>query len=403
MTKKAKTKKNKPVFWIHGNLRQCRQTWEGIVNHVEVQSGKKPNIQVMFGGINPINATPAQRWTTADDVIFLLQNRSFFDDRPRIFKLCGLPESYTELADFFHLVNGSNILVIQSPFGYVKPGSKQWVTAKTSKFFKKVKAEGFLIEHPIEVKTENEAVTWIASLIGETKKEMKRAVAKEIVAKEGKNLDTLTNVVEKLCVYQKSKEITVEDVHACCSSGFQPETVWQFLEDLDYRRDRRALAYLQAFYAEGKGEVGESFYGRISKLFGALLQHFQFMMFAKDICGNRDLNAQLIEETLKDFRKTTPTKIRELQRKEITYDELESRFTKQYIGFNVRKDSVRFAFRKKKSEIYRAMEALHDCTFMCRKYSGYAACLRLFLDTFALVACGKLTTRQANQIHGTMI
>lgn len=394
-----KTKKNKPVFWVHGNLRQCRQTWDGIVKHVETQAGKKPDIQLMFGGINPVAAPPTQRWTTADDVIFLLQNRSFFDDRPRILKVCGLPESYTELADFFHLVNGSNVLVIQSPFGYIKPGSKQWVTAKTSKFFKKVKAEGFLIEHPVEVKTENEAVAWIMSVIGETKKEIKRAVAEEIVAKEGKNLDTLTNVVEKLCVYQRGKEIIVEDVHACCTGGFQPETVWQFLEDLDYRRDERALAYLQAFYAEGKGDVGESFYGRISKLFGAIIQHFQFLMFAKDVCGNRDLNVQLMEESLKNFKKTTPTKIRELQLKKITYDELEPRFTSQYVGYNARKDSVRFAFCKKKSEIYYIMDALHDCMFLCRKHSSNPACLRLFLDVFALVACGKLTPQQAGQIY----
>lgn len=396
----AKAKKRKPIFWVHGNLRQCHQTWDDIVRHVETQSGQKPDIQIMFGGINPTNATPAQRWSTADDVIFALQNRNFFDDRPRILKICGLPESYTDLADFFHLVNGSNVVVILSAFGYIKPGSKQWITAKTSRLFKKVKAEGFLTEHPIEVKTENEAVTWILSLIGETKKEMKRAVAKEIVAKEGKNLDTLTNVVEKLCVYQKGKEITVENVHACCSSGFQPETVWQFLEDLDYRREERALAYLQAFYAEGDGDVGESFYGRVSKLFGALVQHFQFLMAIKDICGNRDLTAQLVEEGLKNFKKTTPTKICELQRKEITYDELEPRFTRQYIGFNVRKDSVRSAFRKKKSEIYRVVDALHDCIFMCRKYSGVNACLRLFLDAFVLVACGKLTPQQASQIHG---
>ncbi len=398
----AKTKKSKgtPIFWVHGNLRQCQQTWDGIVHHVEAQSGQKPNIHLMFGGINPASATPSQRWSTADDVISTLQNRNLFDERPRIIKICGLPESYTDLADFFHLINGSNVVVIRSAFGYIKPGSKKWVTAKTSKFFKKVKAEGFLIEHPIEVKSENEAVTWIMSLIGETKKEMKRPVAREIVAKEGKNLDTLTNVVEKLCVYQKRKEITVEDVHACCTGGFQPETVWQFIEDLDYRREERTLAYLQAFYAEGDGDVGESFYGRVSKLFGALVQHFQFLMAVKDICGNRDLSAQLVEEALKNFKKTTPTKIRELQQKEITYDELEPRFTRQYIGFNVRKDSVRFAFRKKKSEIYLIMDALHDCQFICRKYSGEDSFIRLCLDAFALVACGKLTPWQARQIHG---
>ena len=380
-------------------MRQCRQTWNGIVEHVKKQGNKQPDIQVMFGGMNPVNATPAQRWSTADDVVFALRNRSFCDG-PRIVKVCGLPESYTELADWFHIVNGSNVLVIQSPFGYIKPGSKRWVTAKTSKFFKKVKAEGFLVEHPIEVKNENDAIDWIISLVSEAKKEIKRAAAREIVAKEGKNLDILTNAVGKLCVYQKKQEITIEDVHKCCTTGFQPETVWQFIEDLDYRRAEKALEYLQAFYAEGSGAVGESFYGRISKLFGALFQHFQFLLVSKDICGNRDLDAQLLEDDLKDFRKTTPTKIIALQKKEIIYEELEPRFSRQYINNNVKKDSFRRAIQNKKSEIYRINTALYDCMFLCRKYSGQAHCLRLFLDVFVLVVCNRLTYQEASQIHG---
>lgn len=394
-------KKNKPVFWVFGNLRQCHQTWTEIVRRVETQSKKKPDIQIMFGGINPVNATPDRRWSTADDVVFALRNHSFCDDNPRIIKVCGLPESYTDLANWFHVVNGSNVLVIQSPFGYIKPGSKQWITAKTSKFFKKVKTEGFLIEHLVEAKSENDAIAWVVSVVNEAKKEIKRAVAREVVAKEGKNLDKLMNTVGKLCTYQKGKEIVVEDVHACCSGGFLSETVWQFLEDLDYRRNERALGYLQAFYAEGDGDVGESFYGRISRLFGALLQHFQFLLVLKDSCGNgRELNAQLVENTLENFKKTTPTKILALQRKEISYEDLEPRFSKQYIGNKIKQDNIRFAFRKKKSEIYRVLAALHDCIFLCRRDSSHDHCLRLYLDVFALVACGKLTYQQANQIHG---
>ena len=383
-------------------MRQCRQTWDGIVDHVSKQCNKKPEIEIMFGGINPINATPAQRWNTADDVIFTLRNKNICSDAPRIIKVCGLPESYTELADWFHVINGSNVLVIQSAFGYTKPGSKQWVTAKTSKFFKKVKAEGFLIEHPIDAKNQNDAVDWVVSLAGEAKREIKKAVAREIVAKEGKNLDILENVVKKLCSYQKRKEITIEDVHKCCITGFQPETVWQFLEDLDNKNDERALAYLQSFYAEGDGAAGESFYGRISKLFGALSQHFQFLLHIKDICGQRELNAQLVEDVLKDFKKTTPTKILELQRKKITFEELEPKFSQQYIGYNIKKDGVRRASQKRKSEIYNTNLALNDCTFLCRKYSSKSNLhyLRLCLDTFVLVACGKLTCQEMNQIHG---
>lgn len=393
------TKNKCSIFWIHGNMRQCRQTWDGIVEHVTKQSGEKPDIKIMFGGINPVNATPVQRWSTADDVIFMLRNRSFCEG-PCITKVCGLPEFYTELADWFHIINGSNVLVIQSAFGYIKPGSKRWVTAKTSKLFKKVKAEGFLIEHLTEAKTENDAIDWIVSLTDEAKKKIKRVVAREIIAKEGKDLDVLTNVVEKLCVYQKSKEITIEDVHNCCASGFLPETVWQFLEDLDYARYEKALAYLQTFYAEGDGAVGEYFYGRVSKLFGALLQHFQFLLHVKDICGDRDLNAQSVEGVLKDFKKTTPTKIQELQQKKITYEELERRFSTQYINHNIRKDSIRYASRKRKSEIYGINLALYESMFLCRKNSGKDDYLRLCLDVFALMVCGRVNYQEASQILG---
>lgn len=401
MAKKSKP----PIFWIHGNLRQCRRTWNEIVEHVSKQSGQKPDIQVMFGGINPINAPASQRWSTADDVVFALRNNSF-GDGPRIIKICGLPESYTELADWFHILNGSNVLVIQSAFGYIKPGpSKRWITAKNSKFYKKVKAEGFLIEHPIEAKSDNDATDWVVDVAKEFKKEIKRLVAREVVAKEGKNLDALENAVIKLCSYQKGKEITVESVYECCSGGFRSEDVWQFIEDLDFRRDERALVYLQGFYAEGDGAVGESFAGRVGQMFGALKQHFQFLMVLNDRCSGRDLSADILEGVLSNFKKMTPTKILELQKGEITYEDFEPRFSKSYINFNIRKDSVRFAFRKKKSEIYRNLAMLYDCMYLCRKErknSGDDYRLRLYLDTFALAACGRLSSQQVNQIYGIM-
>jgi hypothetical protein len=257
-----------------------------------------------------------------------------------------------------------------------------------------------MIEHSTEAKNENDAIDWITNIAREHKKEIKRPVAREIIAKEGKCLDTLDNVIGKLRSYQKGKEIGIEDVHACCSSGFLPETVWQFIEDLDFRRDEQALTYLQAFYAEGDGAVGETFYGRINKLFGALVQHFQFLLVVKDTCDNRDLNAQTIEKVLVNFKKTTPSKIKALQRDEISYEDLEPRFSKYYVNNNIKKDSVRFAFRKKKSEIYRIMACLYDCIYFCRKHSGKDYFLRLCLDTFALMACGRLNYQQASQIYG---
>lgn len=393
-----KTKKtNKPVFWISGNQHQVSKSWNNILSHVEEKSGEKPLVELMFAGFNPAAATREQCWATVDDIIGVLRCPDVFDSRPRIVKVCGLPENFSELVDWFSVINGRNILVIRSPFGYVKPGSKKWITAKTSKLYKKIKSGGFLIEHPLEASYESDAIAWVIERTNDFGKEISKEAAKEAVRRIGKNLDALSGAVQKLAVYQKKKEIGESDVKACCMQVFCEERVWKFIQDLDFEREDDALAFLQDFYAEGDGAAGESFYGRVQRLFGALLQHFQFLMAIKDACP-KHLNAPDVERSLSQFKKITPTKVKELREGLISYEELEPRFSKYFLGNQIRQENITFAFRKRKSTLYRNLADLHTCILICRLHSNDDYFIRLCLDTFVLVVCEKLTIAQAGII-----
>ena len=391
---------SKPLFWISGNLRQSRKTWDTIVAHIKSKTGEDVKVETLFCGPNPKNKPPSSpRWATAGDVIQLLRSQNLFDSRPRIIKVCGLPEDYKDITDWLDYVKGTDILIFWGPFGFRKLGSKRWVSGKLSTLFKKIKSEGKVFEHPLEAKTESDAVSWIKAIFTELGKKIEGVSARRMVQLQGQNLDLLENSVLKISVYQKGKVVSTEDVEACCYSDYKDDQVWTFLENLDYQKSDAALAYLATFYAEGKGSIGEQFYGRIMRLFGALLQHYQFLMMLKDVCG-KSIDPQVARKALATFKKTTPTKLEELREGKITIDDLESRFSPQYVESNVRSQSVQAAFRRRKGEIYTIVSNLYNCMYWARRYSGNVAMLRICLDTFVLQCCGKITFDEAKQIRG---
>ncbi|MHA2279497.1 MAG: DNA polymerase III subunit delta [Promethearchaeota archaeon] len=389
---------NKPVFWICGNRFQCDETWKQVIAQIRKKSGETPNIESLYCGTNTTSMPLTQCWATATDIIQALRNKDLFDTRPRVIKVIGLPEDYTGIVDWLRLVNGRNVLVFWGPFGYIKSGSTRWVSAKTSKLYKTIKSDGKIVEHPLKAASHADAVYWIKQRGADWSKEFNSDAARRMVELQGKDLDVLTNSIEKLSVYQKGKTITTEDVEACCFSDYSDE-VWSFLDDLDRQNLQGALAYLQRFYEEGDGSRGESFYGRVSRLFGALIQHFQFLLLLKDVCG-KTLNASVAYKELSTFKKMTPTKIQELCEGKITFDELESRFTKWYVDKQVRSTAIQAAFLRRKSEIYRIVSDLYDCMYWSRRYSGEPTMVRLCLDTFVLLVCGKLSSNQVAQIRG---
>jgi len=388
----------KPVFWIYGNQRQCRQSWDQIIDHVTQKSGETPNIDTLFCGINSDSASPAQRWANATDLIGLMRNRDLFDDRPRIIKVVGLPEAYTSILDWFNVINGRNILVFWGPFAYLKPGTKKWISIKTTKLYKTIKKEGQIFEHPLEARTESDSVHFIKEVATELNKDLDSVAARRLVKIQGRNLDLLENSVRKLSIYQTGRKITVDDVDACCFNDYS-DAIWNFIDYLDTQESESALNYLQDFYEEGKGAIGENFYGRISRFFGALLQHYQFLLMLKDVCG-RSLNVTVAQQELTTFKKMNPTKIKELVSGKITLNDLECRFSSAYVDRNISNSALQKAFARRKGDIYQLISDLYDSMYWCRRYSSNPAMLRLLLDTFALVACGKLSVNQAAQIRG---
>jgi len=160
-----------------------------------------------------------------------------------------------------------------------------------------------------------------------------------------------------------------------------------------------AIKYLQEFYAEGKGSVGETFYGRINRFFGALLQHYLFLLLLKDVCG-RTLDMSVAQRELATFKKTTPSQIKELVTGNISFDDLECRFSKAFVEKNIGSNGIKIAFSRRKKEIYEIVCDLYDCMYWTRRYSGNDAMIRLCLDVFVLVVCKKISLSQAAQVRG---
>ena len=301
---------NKPVFWLYGNRHDCNKAWEGICAKVkEKTQSSELNIETIYCGFNPQEALPEHRWATVNDVVYILRHKDMFDKRPRVLKVFGLPENFSDLVNFFNIVNSRNVLVFWGPFGYIKPGSKRWVTAKTTKLYKTIKSQGKVFEYPIEV-TAAQAGRRVVEIVELFGKKIEPEAVRLLVKSQGKNLDVLFNAVEKASIYEKSKKITAQTIGECCAVNFD-DNVWQFIEDLDYRKADAALSYLQQFYEQPSG-VGETFYGRVSRFFGALLQHFQMLMLLKDSCGNT-IDPRAVDKRCDIFKKMTPSALRDMK------------------------------------------------------------------------------------------
>lgn len=388
----------KPLFWICGNQRESKQAFNLILDRVKENTGQDANVVSLICGPNPADVSGG--WSTAVDVIHLLQVSDMFDSRPRIIKIFGLSDDYIDIADWLHCISDTNILVFYGPFGYTKIGSKQWVSGKASNLFKAIKTQGKIFEFDFSAKTISDAMDAVREMFEEKQKTIESSVVRRMVEIQGLNLDTLENMVNKICIYQKSATISLEDIEACCLSDYQDD-VWSFLDHLDERNLDKSLAYLSSFYEEGDGGTGESLYGRISRLFGALLQHYHFLMMLKDICGDK-INTQQLQKAIALFKKMTPTEISKLRAGTLKIEELAPRFSPQFVEMNIRKPSVQTVFKRKKSETYVILNDLYNCMSWSRKYSGNHAMLRLCLDSFVLRVCGVINSDEVKDLRGTI-
>ena len=387
----------KYMFWIKGNRRQCQKTWDSICQKVLEKTNQEPNVEVLHCGFNPSNAKHAM-YANAADVYRILRTKDVFDKRPRIIKMIGLPEGYAGLSEYLQYVGPDNMLVVWGDFGYRVPGSKRFVSAKTSKFYKTIKSKGMILESPTEASSDSHASCWAAEVAQDYEKTIEVDASKKLVSFQGRNLDLLANAIGKLATYQSGKVIKVEDVVACCSGSVLDE-VWHYLECLDHRRYDGAIEYLHRFYETAGGAVGDSFYGEISKFFGALYQHFFFLMILKDVCGN-SLDAKVMEKSLQDWKKVTPSQLADLSNGKITVEQLSLRFSSGYIYNNMKSPSIQAAFQWRKAEIYKAFADVLDCIFLCRQHSTDRSYIKLCLDVFTMAICKKITHQQASVARG---
>ena len=392
-TTKKKTETAKPLFWLSGNYRQVNQVWQKITSFL----GGDPNVQVMHCGYNPDGLKESLlRFATAADIIIALKNRDIFDDRPRIIKMQGLPEDYSVITDYLSYVNNNVVLVVCGRPGYRAHGSTRWIPAQSSKFYKAFKSNGKIFDFPLEANSNQAAITWVKDVVTEEGAKIDGDAARRLVELKGRHLDTLTGECRRLSLYRPKGKIVLQDVEDSCMWTFQ-ETVWEFIDALDDQKVDDSLRYLQKFYATAGQATGESFYGEVSKLLGAVTQHFLFLLLLKDAGGHLSYSAA--QKAIEGMKKMKPSDAFKLSKGILNSDELPDWFSSGYVYANIKKRGIRSALGWKQGKIYDALRDVMRCTFLCRKQASQAY-QELCLNTFVLSVCGKISSADAAIARG---
>lgn len=373
--KKSSSKNVRPMFWIYGNSVDCNRAWDAILSKF---SGE-PQIEVFYCGSNPDNLSEkAFKYSTASDIIGALKSKDIFSSGPRVLKLIGIPEDYKIIQDYLHLVDNDNVLVIMGRPGYPGKGnSTRWVPIQNSKFYKEIKSSGTVLEFVSDSQTSQNAVDWLSEFAKNLKIKIKSDALEKMVGLKGLNIDSLSNDLLKINTYC-SGNISVEDVEECCSSDFL-ETVWQFIESLDYQNADDALSYLQKLYRDSI--LPSHFNENIHKIIGALKQHFTMIIFAKD-SGSSGFDYKLVSSAVEGFNKVSKS----------TLEDLNPVFTKQYLYSCSKNAPLKSAINKWKLGLsYAVLKDLHEISFLIRKNSSNRSYQELCLNTFVMFVCGKMT------------
>lgn len=369
-----------PIFWLTGNYYEVKKRW----NEIKKTLGDS-NIIVMHCGYNSKTTPDICKVCTASDVIRTLKMKDLFDDRPRIIKMKGLPENYALLTDYLHLVNNKNVLVIDSAIGYwASPHYKKFVNVGRSKFYTAVKKHGKVFKFDTEPK-QGYAISWIKKVFSALGRNYDSSCPSLLVEAKGCNLDVLYSEISRLLVYQPKGKISADSVKECCVPAFT-KTVWELINGLDKMEAEKCLAHLQQFYEFIKGP---DFQTHVESLFGALIQHFLFLLCIKDECGTElsDVRANRAIEGIKKRVK------RDGQWK---YDA--DLFTSQFVSFNIRKPEVTAANKWGKQKTYNVFRDLCRSRQICRMQMKMSV-VKLCLDSFAMFACGKIDVDQAKMMR----
>lgn len=368
------------TYWAYGNQRDTAEFVSSL--HAKIQStfNAQPNIiKIECDSTDKDSAK-------SSDIVKLLRMRDLFDTRPRVIQLYGIPEDYTLLTDYLHLTNQNNILLILSQPGY-RSGYGRWNPIQVSKLYKTVKDKGVIRDFGLEAKTSADASAWVVKIFKLFNKNIDSESLDKFVYFCGLNYDRLETEAKKLCTYQSAKKITIEDVVNCCANE-RNETVWNFIDFLDYGKYDEALEYLEKFFLE---HSGTGLYGQVSMLLAAIMQHFTFILFVKDSDGTSEQN---IKDSVSGWKKLTPTQISELKSGELKQEDIEDYFKPNFISFNMYKPGVKSALKWKKSKIYGVMESLDRCILVARMNSNNETNIKFVLSCFIMLVCEKLTLEQ---------
>ncbi len=347
-----------------------------------------PNIETLECGHK--TASAGLQPATAGDIILLLKNRDIFDTRSRIIKLQGIPADYALLANYLHLVNDRNMLVVNGPIGYRLKGKKRFISAANSKFYKTFVSKGKVFNSLMEVKRNSDAINWVQGVATDLNKKLDAESAELLVEMKGRNLDNLYAEINKLASYQTGKKITLEDVKACCVLECQ-NTTWELVDLLNRQNYDGALSKLQEFYGQAGIAIATTFYGDCHRLIGALNKNFTFLLMLKDSCGD-SLSFVGAKKAAANYKKR--------MKKGDVYHWNNDVFEERWMSMQMRNQGVKTAMNLPQRHLYAVKRDICRCMFLCRKYSTITSRIKLCLDSLIMLICGKLSAANSANCKG---
>jgi len=391
-------KQPKPVFWITGNYYESQKTF----NQIKLMLGDCRVIVLDCDFVN--ENTPADERTAGpEDIIKLLLNRDIFDSRPRIIKLKGLPHGYPVLVNYLKYVNNKSVLVIDGPIGHrARPPSKQFVTAKTSNFYKRIKKEGKVVEHGINASNVTAANNWVKKVAEELGKPIDSNAAVLLVGMRGCNLDLLYGGLLTLVDYASGRTIKSSDVDEVCSPEFLKQ-VWDLLATISYREHEDVAIYMQQFYEAGAIEVQSVFFGQIELMLGAFNQLFQCASMVCDHLQGKLLSQDSISRAVEGYYKVM--KKDEFKKAldkvggdkdKIVYTPV---FSPGFIAMKARDDGFKRIVNWGGKRLHEAYVEVNRVRRLTR--GSDEAYQKICLNSLMLVLCGKIQPHQADMLRTT--
>jgi len=400
----------KPIFWITGNHYESQKAFNQIAEMLG-------DCRITVLDCDFVNeATPAaERTAGPEEIIKRLLNRDIFDTRPRIIKLKGLPHGYSVLVNYLKHVNNNNVLVIDGPIGHrAKPPSKQFVTAKTSNFYKRIKKEGKVLEFPIDASNPSAATNWLKKVAEEKGKPIEPDAAALLVEMRGCNLDFLYGGLLTLIDFADGKTIKRSDVETVCTPEFLKQ-VWDLLLLISHRKYEDVAIHMQRFYEAGALEVQSTFVGQIEMMLGAFNQLFTFAPMVSDHLKGKLVSQDSMNRAVNGFDKVMKKEEfrKALEKAEKAKAEAEkdgakkkpvedyivytSVFTSGFIAMKARDEGFKRIVGWGSKTLHEAYVEVNRVRRCVRGSSG--AYQKLCLDSLMMVLCGKLQPYQSSMLR----